>query len=669
MTLALAVGLTMLFFWPLWNGGGVIGGDTLTYFYPQKQFLAEQLQAGHIPLWNNRSGFGYPLVAESQTGVFYPPNLLLYRFLNLETAYIASQLGHYVLGFVFTWLYARRMGLHPMGAWLAALVYIYGWFPPRQCLEWAIVGGCYLPGVLWFVEGWLQSSRARPLVGAAVCMALQMLSGHFHLAFMTQLVVVSYSLLRLWWARDGVHAALLQSRKSTLVPFLTVAFGLGLASSQLLPTWELKQQSQRQASESVDFDPAYGSIPPLYLTQVVASWFYWYSSEISRDVALGEMAKISGTNQVEAHLYFGLIPLALVLLMLCWRGLRTISMDRFALLWLGLGIAAVIYATGYLVPVARYVPGFGFFRGPGRYGLITTLAVAFLAARSFQALNDNQRSRPHAIIGAIIIALTTYDLWLVPQTVNYATMTAFRATINLPNSAVRELLKRAPQPTRLYAPGPNLTNLLGSASVPEYLGLGPGEYYSPETKAPALTTLTPEFLDWAEQSGITHVLTFEPVSQLDGTDRWKLVWADADRFLNQAWGRSILSPIYLYELTATRGRIWTTSPNARVVSTSLSDPAASADEVQIKVDANDATTVVLTDLLYPGWNVTVDGLPATATRFAKQFRAVDIPAGQHEIVWRYQPTSVRIGFLISGISTLIAFVVFFRRSPVPTSVP
>ena len=141
LAIALAVGLTVVFWWPLWTGGGIIGGDLFTYFFPQKQFYAERLAEGEIPLWHNRTGFGYPLLAESQTGVFYPPHLLLYRCFDVNTAYNLNQLLHYALTFLLTWRYAREVGLRNPGALFASLIFTYGWFPSRLCLEGAIVGG------------------------------------------------------------------------------------------------------------------------------------------------------------------------------------------------------------------------------------------------------------------------------------------------------------------------------------------------------------------------------------------------------------------------------------------------------------------------------------------------------------------------------------------------
>src|SRR5579863_5990839 len=92
-----AVLLTIVFWQPLWIGGGLVGSDVYAYFLPQKAYFADSLRAGVLPFWNNLVGFGYPQVAESQTGVFYPLHWLLYPFLSLNAAFSASIVTHYVL--------------------------------------------------------------------------------------------------------------------------------------------------------------------------------------------------------------------------------------------------------------------------------------------------------------------------------------------------------------------------------------------------------------------------------------------------------------------------------------------------------------------------------------------------------------------------------------------
>ena len=82
---------------------------------PQKVWYADRLHVGEFPLWNALAGHGYPLVAESQTGAFYPVNVVLYRLCDVNTAYNISHLLHYIATFVVASLYARRMGLSLSG--------------------------------------------------------------------------------------------------------------------------------------------------------------------------------------------------------------------------------------------------------------------------------------------------------------------------------------------------------------------------------------------------------------------------------------------------------------------------------------------------------------------------------------------------------------------------
>jgi len=49
----------------------------------------------------------------------------------------------------------------------------------------------------------------------------------------------------------------------------------------------------------------------------------------------------------------------------------------------------------------------------------------------------------------------------------------------------------------------------------------------------------------------------------------------------------------------------------------------------------------------------VDGQPVTVLRGDVLFRVVPVPAGEHDVEFRFEPTSVRLGLLISVGSLLV----------------
>lgn len=670
LIVALLATLSTYVFWSeLWTGGGLVGGDIYSYFLPQKQLLSESLQSGTLPFWNNRTSFGYPLIAESQTGVFYPPNWVLYGLLDAHRGYHVGQLAHYVVAFMATWWLARDWGLSFGSASLAAVVFVYGWFPPRMCLEWAIVGGCYLPLTLLCVERFARRRQLSSVLVLALLLGLQMTAGHFHLAFITQLTSVTYAALRLgtWRVSNDAHEdqqtmLVMESRPQRARAFGCVLLALlaafGLAAVQLGPSWELKQISQRQTTTSREFDPGYGHIPPMYLSQVFASWWWWYAEDVDRDRALTELqqgAISSGTNQVEAHLYFGLIPLALVTLAVSWPTTRRSMINRGGWIWLLMGMAAVLYATGWLLPLARHLPGFSFFRGLGRFGIVTTLSVAVLAGRACDLLGNDFTPRRRGVILCLIVLLTVADLHAVSQQVRYSIPVSTPPIASLEHSPVKKLLSQASSLVRLDAPGANLINLLGVSAVPEYLGLGPIEYYETPTQArlldathelarsEPLSIRLPRYLDWAEQAGITHVLLFDPIVTDGFEKRIRLSFSGLDPFLNRAWARGPVAPIYLYALSQTQGRVSSLPSQSAQLRVTTNMP----NTVSIDVMADQTVTLILRDLDYPGWQAFLDGLPVAAERFPPYYRSVRVPAGNHHIVWSFRPTHFWLQSLLS----------------------
>jgi hypothetical protein len=81
------------------------------------------------------------------------------------------------------------------------------------------------------------------------------------------------------------------------------------------------------------------------------------------------------------------------------------------------------------------------------------------------------------------------------------------------------------------------------------------------------------------------------------------------------------------------------------------------DRVVIETPRGPAGRLVLADLIYPGWKVTIDGHAAPVRVQNGLFRAVDLPAGRHRVVWTFAPRSVQRGLSIS-LATLVAALVY-----------
>jgi hypothetical protein len=56
---------------------------------------------------------------------------------------------------------------------------------------------------------------------------------------------------------------------------------------------------------------------------------------------------------------------------------------------------------------------------------------------------------------------------------------------------------------------------------------------------------------------------------------------------------------------------------------------------------------------YPGWRATVDSQPTQILRANYAFMALPLEPGRHQVIFRYEPFSWKLGVLVSGISALL----------------
>jgi hypothetical protein len=77
------------------------------------------------------------------------------------------------------------------------------------------------------------------------------------------------------------------------------------------------------------------------------------------------------------------------------------------------------------------------------------------------------------------------------------------------------------------------------------------------------------------------------------------------------------------------------------------------NRVVIQVEGEAPGYLILTDVWFPGWRCTIDGKATPIYRANVLFRAVAVPAGSHEVVFRMEPVSYTWGKIVSGTTALL----------------
>ncbi len=72
------------------------------------------------------------------------------------------------------------------------------------------------------------------------------------------------------------------------------------------------------------------------------------------------------------------------------------------------------------------------------------------------------------------------------------------------------------------------------------------------------------------------------------------------------------------------------------------------EKVAIEAEAKTDGWLILLDSYYPGWKAYVDGNEEPILRADGFFRAVQIPAGRHRVVFQYRPEPFYLGLMLSG---------------------
>lgn len=373
--------LALLLFWPVVFERQFIprgGGDLVSFIYPRYVFAADAVRHGSFPLWDPYLYAGQPYLADVQSGILYPINLIAFvlarSFDYRKLEYLA--ILHYALAGIFAYFWARQLRIGRFGALVAGIVWETSGFLVAHLGHYNLLAAAvWVPLVLGFLQPALEGGSIAWVAAAAASLAVAVFAGHTQISLYTGLLlflyVLGFAAARRYWLAP-LRSLILLGGWSVLLTFV-----------QLLPSYQLTQQSVR-AEISYSDATAFALLPQKLILFLVPHFYgrapdaYWGPPSLT-----------------ENYLYIGILPLVLAgLALLCVRDWRPRLLA--ALVGLGLFLSFADWAPlhGWMFAL---VPGFDKVRAPGRFLLYVDLGIAMLAGLGADLLTRPLASRRRAL--------------------------------------------------------------------------------------------------------------------------------------------------------------------------------------------------------------------------------------------------------------------------------
>jgi hypothetical protein len=643
--------------------------DDVQQFYPWLEKLAAAIHRGYLPLWDANSEAGYSFAGEIQTGVFYPPALLLLGLFGSEAGAPIRVLEalvvlHFVLASVATYAFCRQLGVLRFAAAAGAIAFAYaGPFSNRAMAQTAIFfTDAYVPVVALCALLYVQTGKRRYAVAAGVATGFEVLAGHLGATLFSALLVAAVA----GSAKDG------RLRRLAFALGTLVAVSLLTALPQVFFGGQRLLQAYRAVGAAAGPLPATAKIPfaasdqfALHATGLLSLFDPWHAS-----------GGVDGNG-----LFVGACVPAAICLCLSRReawpliGSQLARVPAFYLL----APFALLVAAGSSTPFARLwyaLPVIGtLVREPGRYALLFQFVAAAVFAVCIDALARSSPSRkrglvrlwPFACAVCLVACYASYifenlrDVALLSGVLLAIACAAFflrdaaaTATLVLlcvvleTGSSARAIAQPVTLPTyapRVWAPSETYVVPMacygtcrvaiedGFAGAPANLG----DVFPLQTISGYTALFDSAYRDFIgadpSDAGYAYdLLNVEYLLSDKPLDGFQLVSRDAPRNL-YLYRRATAFP-RAYSMTAATRR------DLRLNDVTFSVLAYSDLEQRFRVTVPREEVVVFAELFYPGWAARIDGtrVPLLVARLPigpPVLRALRIPAGSHDVRFVY----------------------------------
>jgi hypothetical protein len=665
--------------------------DLLISHLPNAVFIHNALgEWGQIPLWNPTIYSGAPFAADPLSGMTYLPSwiavaypvpltfnllVLLHMCWSAVGCYLLAQksgLGKpagviFGLAFAGTPKFFAHLGLGHM-----SLIFAVSWTP------WLLV--CVASTL-----NTLSQDRIRSAVLTGLILGLIFLADP-RWSIPSLLLVSSYAVHRWLLLPANLKGQRVQFVKTIL---LISGFSIGIATFLALPLWEFLQLSTRATitADASDF--------------LALDWSH----------LLGLFHPILA--QAEQVSYLGVTVLILALV-------GSMSRKRGSVFWGGVFILSILLSLGSATPLyplfMAILPGAGFLRVPARMLFLTAMATAALAGYGFSWLievtqhqTELRRVRLSYLTLILLIALInigfavlgigtgTNQLLVVVLVVAAGVLLELSSRGRITPANLGRLWMTVIIIDLLWINGmmirmePYNAVLAQQVTLSDHVSQAYGEarIFSPSYAIPQLSAVQQkleladgvnplqlssyhDYLQRAtgfEREG--YGVTLPPYPGGDPKKSWipdldpdllsrlNVAYVVSDYALTDVDLKSMDSAevAHLYEIANPRPRAWVETDEFSWTRAEVMRWSPN----QIKVQAEGPGLLVLSENAYPGWQVRVDGQEAELVINSGLFRAVTIPAGEHQVEFSFQPASVFLGGAIFGMTILLGIILGWKR--------
>jgi hypothetical protein len=667
-----------------------IPADLEEFHFPLLDYAFQSLRHGRFPQWDPTVYCGMSFVSNIQTALFYPPTwlMLLGRMNSERLSFQAVQdlmLAHVWLAFFLSYLWLRGKRLAELPCIFGSGVFAFSGYMCTQLEHMGLAAGyAWIPLGLWGIDEASEQRSLKPLWKLSCASALCFLAGYPPTWFVFMALATVYALAGPCRRKVAVGVA------------GAVMFSLALTAVQLLPTWaatglrepELRYAGAREPvmllaftlPNYIDFsinapppanpfaDYFYLGLPVLFAIPLLFRQRSFRA--LAPTTAIGVASVLMVTNPFNVIGYF--IRQSSLLEDICrdryflagvpiaFAALTAYALDDFlkqnsrpVARWL---VRTILISIGawILVDVERWLgPGFP----SGWRGWFDPLiGFTLFAAGIYSVRSESKRSRAWSAAVLVLFVAVDYKVFGTSKRFDAAPGSGqpYSSTsyVAMDTDAYEQLLahptdrilvdQTGPLPARLRHIGlltpqgwdPFLTIQFRKAIETYGRFRTDREFDVDPDNDEALRFFGVRYIITADSGPMHPKLVSNPRFRLIGSGRFFYqVFEYIPRVSPFVWD----SPTGLDRDTDTHVNLREWTPERR----------------SFTVRSSQGGRLTLSEQFYPGWTASLDGRSARLERSKIAFQAVDVPPGEHSVVFSFREEWLANGAEVSFMALLV----------------